>query len=343
VTSGTAYAAVVRRNGELVAGRVRRRGGARSARRRHGQGRWHCGLQGGWAPARSADQAYATTADSSRTCADGGPAARLIAASWARRPGPRCRNGLALHALVTEQTDNSGPPAPRGRLPAPGDQSGRRAGRGRLADSRSTRRPVVPAIMTVLFAAETLYLTWCTRRPAGRVPTGRPPSGLGRACTPPNRSGTGRALAEQVDQIPTEVPDVSSTTWFGGIAWMRDRVPNDAVFESLNEGQAPRGNSKDGVPITQVWRGPVCRRATSRYVKVCVNLTCGRRPSPREASASAATVTEGFRDRHVALHVDRGRSPRRAQPSDLGDPAGGRAVERLDPQRVGGGRGRAGQ
>lgn len=137
--------------------------------------------------------------------------------------------GLAVHALVTEQAEyfrsvRAVWPVPAGPNPDASDPLSAFA----LASARSGG---YPAIMTVLFAAETLYLTWCTRAlEAGSVPPG--PIGDWVALHAGRRFRAGvAALAEQVDQIPPTVPDTSLDGWFDGML-DAEIAFHDAVFAS---------------------------------------------------------------------------------------------------------------
>jgi thiaminase/transcriptional activator TenA len=136
------------------------------------------------------------------------------APSW---PAAR-RNGLAVHALVTEQAEYFA--SARSAWPvaaALGPAAVRRA--GRLSDFAldAARAGGYPAVMTVLFAAETLYLTWCTSaHHAGLTPAGPVADWVALHAAEPFRAGVA-ALAEQVDQIPAAIPDSTLAGWFGGM------------------------------------------------------------------------------------------------------------------------------
>jgi len=177
------------------------------------------------------DQAYANylrvEADFVRTAARLHGFAAWAAPSWASV----CRNGLALHALVTEQTDYFR--AARAAWPVPARLTGSAAGRAeRLADFTlsAARTGGYPAIMTVLFAAETLYLTWCTRaQEIGSVPPGPLRDWVALHAAEPFRAGVD-ALAEQVEEIPSAVPDGQLDTWFSGML-DAEIAFHDAVFE----------------------------------------------------------------------------------------------------------------
>jgi len=176
------------------------------------------------------DRAYANylliEADFVRTAARLHGFAAWAAPSWAAV----CRNGLALHALVTEQTDYFR--ATRAAWPVPArlaDGAGKRA--ERLADFAldAARTGGYPAIMTVLFAAETLYLTWCTHAErTGSVPSGPVRNWVAMHAAEPFRAGVD-ALAEQVDLIPAEVPEGQLDTWFSGML-AAEIAFHDAVF-----------------------------------------------------------------------------------------------------------------
>ncbi|WP_028936354.1 TenA family protein [Pseudonocardia spinosispora] len=136
------------------------------------------------------------------------------------------RNGLAVHALVTEQIDYFRDARARWPVPArPG------AGADRLSDFilGAVETGGYPAAMTALFAAETLYLTWCTRAHAtGTVPPGPIGDWVALHTAPPFRAGVAR-LADQVDQIPPTVPDDHLDAWFTGML-DAEITFHDAVF-----------------------------------------------------------------------------------------------------------------
>jgi thiaminase (transcriptional activator TenA) len=150
------------------------------------------------------------------------------APSWAAAR----RNGLAVHALVTEQAEYFR--SARAAWPVPA-----RAGARAEADAPdplsafaldAARAGGYPAIMTVLFAAETLYLTWCTSAlDGGSVPAGPVRDWVALHAAEPFRAGVA-ALAEQVDQIPPAVPDTALDGWFGGML-AAEIAFHDAIFD----------------------------------------------------------------------------------------------------------------
>jgi len=160
-------------------------------------------------------------------------AARLHGfAAWDAPSWPAVRrNGVALHALVTEQAEYFR--AARAGWPVPaklGAAASRRAHRLSKFALDAARAGGYPAIMTVLFAAETLYLTWCTRaNQAGSVPPGPVRDWLALHAAEPFRAGVA-ALAEQVDLIPPTVADPTLAEWFGGML-EAEIAFHDAVFE----------------------------------------------------------------------------------------------------------------
>jgi thiaminase/transcriptional activator TenA len=177
------------------------------------------------------DQAYANylriESDFVRTAARLHGFAAWSAPSWAAV----CRNGLALHALVTEQADYFRDA--RAAWPVLARLDDAAAGQAdQLADFAlaAARTGGYPAIMTVLFAAETLYLTWCTRaQRTGSVPAGPLGDWVAMHAAEPFRAGVA-ALAEQVDVIPSTVPDGQLNTWFSGML-DAEIAFHDAVFE----------------------------------------------------------------------------------------------------------------
>jgi thiaminase/transcriptional activator TenA len=148
------------------------------------------------------------------------------APSWAAAR----RNGLAVHALVTEQAEyfrcaRAAWPVParaRAELDAPDPLS--------AFALDAARAGGYPAIMTVLFAAETLYLTWCTRAmDGGSVTAGPVRDWVALHAAEPFRAGVA-ALAEQVDRIPPAVPDTALDRWFGGML-DAEVAFHDAIFD----------------------------------------------------------------------------------------------------------------
>lgn len=83
----------------------------------------------------------------------------------------------------------------------------------------------------MLFAAETLYLTWCTRAlDGGWVPAGPIRDWVALHAAEPFRAGS-PALADQVDQIPPAVPDIALDGWFAGML-DAEIAFHDGIFES---------------------------------------------------------------------------------------------------------------
>lgn len=140
------------------------------------------------------------------------------------------RNGLAVHALVTEQTEYFRDVMAHWPVPA---RLGPGAARQAERLSRYTLEVVetggYPAAMTALFAAETLYLTWCTRaHETGTTPPGPISEWVALHAAPAFRSGVA-ALAAQVDDIPSTVADDSLDAWFSGML-DAEITFHDAVF-----------------------------------------------------------------------------------------------------------------
>ncbi|MEU5878715.1 TenA family protein [Spirillospora sp. NPDC047279] len=122
------------------------------------------------------------------------------------------RNAAAVHALTTEQADYfrttraawACRPRPGIAAPALSEYA--------LA---AAREGGYPAVMTVLFAAESLYLTWCTRaHEEGNVPPGPIADWVAMHAGRPFQDGV-NALAAEVDALPT--PDDRLATWFTGM------------------------------------------------------------------------------------------------------------------------------
>ncbi|MFB9840627.1 hypothetical protein, partial [Actinoallomurus acaciae] len=74
-----------------------------------------------------------------------------------------------------------------------------------------------PAVMTVLFAAESLYFTWCVRaHEGGGVPAGPIGEWVSLHAGDAFREGVD-ALAAQVDALSADVPDERLARWFAGM------------------------------------------------------------------------------------------------------------------------------
>ncbi|MFC5753698.1 TenA family protein [Actinomadura rugatobispora] len=126
------------------------------------------------------------------------------------------RNARAVHALTTEQTDYFR--AARAAWPVRADLgAGALAQADRLSEYslEAARTGGYAAVTTILFAAETLYLTWCTRaHEGGAVRSGPIAEWVALHARDPFREGVA-ALAAQVDRL-TE-PDPVLAGWFTGM------------------------------------------------------------------------------------------------------------------------------
>ncbi|GAA3987133.1 hypothetical protein GCM10023085_81490 [Actinomadura viridis] len=126
------------------------------------------------------------------------------------------RNARAVHALTTEQVDYFR--AARAAWPVRSDLSGAALVQaGRLSEFAldAARSGGYAAVTTTLFAAETLYLTWCTRaHEGGAVPPGPIADWVALHARDPFRSGVA-ALAAQVDTLT--VPGSVLAGWFTGM------------------------------------------------------------------------------------------------------------------------------
>ncbi|TDC77906.1 TenA family protein [Actinomadura sp. 7K507] len=126
------------------------------------------------------------------------------------------RNARAAHALTTEQADYFR--SARAAWPVPA-----RAGAGQRAAMLSrfaldaAREGGYPAVMTVMFAAESLYLAWCTRaHEGGAVPPGPIADWVALHADASFRDGV-HALAQEVDAVPGDVTDERLRRWFDGM------------------------------------------------------------------------------------------------------------------------------
>ncbi|MFB4298347.1 TenA family protein [Actinomadura sp. NTSP31] len=126
------------------------------------------------------------------------------------------RNARAVHALTTEQADYF-----RAALAAwPVRARPGVAERARVLSDfalAAAREGGYGAVTTVLFAAESLYLAWCTRaRQEGGAPPGPIADWVALHANEAFREGVD-ALARQVDALPGTVPDDLLVRWFGGM------------------------------------------------------------------------------------------------------------------------------
>jgi thiaminase/transcriptional activator TenA len=126
------------------------------------------------------------------------------------------RNARAVHALTTEQAGYFG--AARAAWPVQARPGA--AERGRILSDfalAAAREGGYAAVMTVLFAAESLYLAWCTRaREKGGAPFGPIADWIALHAGDAFAEGVD-ALARQVDALPASVPDDALVRWFGGM------------------------------------------------------------------------------------------------------------------------------
>ncbi|WP_243716706.1 TenA family protein [Actinomadura sp. KC345] len=126
------------------------------------------------------------------------------------------RNARAVHALTTEQADYFR--SARAAWPVQA-RAGVAQRAGVLSDFAlaAAREGGYPAVMTVMFAAESLYLEWCTHaRELGRVSPGPVADWVALHTDERFRAGV-EALAGEVDAIPAEVPDDLLVGWFTGM------------------------------------------------------------------------------------------------------------------------------
>ncbi|MFF9126576.1 TenA family protein [Streptomyces sp. NPDC014889] len=138
------------------------------------------------------------------------------------------RNARAVHALTTSQADYFRDARAAWPVPArPG--AAQRAGVLSRYALDVAREGGYPAVMTMLFAAERLYLTWCTRaHESGTVPDGAISAWVSLHADQAFRDGV-RALAAEVDALPDEIPQERLTRWFTGML-EAEIAFHDAVF-----------------------------------------------------------------------------------------------------------------
>lgn len=144
-------------------------------------------------------------------------AARLHGLAAWRAPHWRAvtRNAEALHGLATEQTEYFAAARAAWPVRAEVSEAARRAA-SVLSDYAlaAAEEGGYAAVTTVMFAAETLYLTWCTRA----LRDGTPPAGpvadwVELHTREPFTSGVA-ALGAAVDELPSDVTDDRLTAWF---------------------------------------------------------------------------------------------------------------------------------
>ncbi|MCR3718919.1 thiaminase (transcriptional activator TenA) [Prauserella flava] len=128
------------------------------------------------------------------------------------------RNAGALHGLTTEQTEYFAAARAAWPVAAEVSDAARRAA-SVLSDYAvaAAEDGGYPAVTTVLFAAETLYLTWCTRAHRdGTPPAGPIADWVALHTRDPFVSGVD-ALGAAVDELPADVPDDRLAAWFTGM------------------------------------------------------------------------------------------------------------------------------
>ncbi|URN04735.1 TenA family protein [Actinomadura madurae] len=145
-------------------------------------------------------------------------AARLHGLAVWDAPGRQAmeRNARAAHALMTDQAAYFDAARAAWPVPARPDAVRRAAILSEFALA-SAREGGYPAVVTVLFAAESLYLAWCTRaRREGRVPAGPVADWVALHTDEAFRAGVD-ALAQEVDALPAGIPDDRLARWFAGM------------------------------------------------------------------------------------------------------------------------------
>jgi thiaminase/transcriptional activator TenA len=149
-------------------------------------------------------------------------------------------NARAVQALVGEQTEYFR--AARTAWPVGADMSDQQ-----LVQSERLSRYALdaaraggyPAVMTVLFAAESLYYNWCSQAHRNRlVPDGLIAEWVALHAAEPFHTGV-RALASAVDALPQELPDSQMRSWFNGML-DAEIVFHDSVFDPCNTVSADR-------------------------------------------------------------------------------------------------------
>jgi thiaminase/transcriptional activator TenA len=138
-------------------------------------------------------------------------------------------NAAAVHALTTEQKDYFR--AARAEWPVQANLSEAALARANHLSTfalASARAGGYAAVMTMLFAAETLYLTWCTRaHEEGTVRPGPIADWVALHAREPFRGGVA-ALAEQVDRLDT--PGSEPAMWFTGMLKAETEF-HDALYD----------------------------------------------------------------------------------------------------------------
>ncbi len=138
------------------------------------------------------------------------------------------RNSDAVHALTTEQADYFR--KARAEWPVRADLSETALARANHLSTfalETARTGGYAAVTTMLFAAETLYLTWCTRaHEQGMVRPGPIAEWVALHAREPFRGGVA-ALAEQVDRLDRPGPELA--LWFTGML-KAEIVFHDALY-----------------------------------------------------------------------------------------------------------------
>ncbi|MEW2352897.1 TenA family protein [Spirillospora sp. NPDC029432] len=138
------------------------------------------------------------------------------------------RNSAAVHALTTEQADYFR--AARAAWPVRaelGEAALARANHLSTFALETARTGGYAAVTTMLFAAETLYLTWCTRaHEEGAVRPGPIADWVALHAREPFRGGVA-ALAAQVDRL--DRPGSELALWFTGML-KAEIVFHDALY-----------------------------------------------------------------------------------------------------------------
>ncbi|MEU4828713.1 TenA family protein [Actinomadura sp. NPDC023710] len=126
------------------------------------------------------------------------------------------RNARAVHALTTEQAAYFDTARAAWPVPARPDAARRAAILSEFALA-GAREGGYPAVMTLLFAAESLYLTWCSRaHREGRVPAGPIADWVALHAGEDFRAGVD-ALARDLDALPAAVPNGPLVRLFAGM------------------------------------------------------------------------------------------------------------------------------
>lgn len=141
------------------------------------------------------------------------------------------RNAAALHGLTTEQTEYFAAARAAWPVGAEVSETARRAASELSEYALATAEEGgYAAVTTVMFAAETLYLTWCTRALRDGTPPDGPVADWVELHTREPFTAGVAALGAAVDELPAHIPDDRLIGWFTGML-DAEIAFHDAVYQ----------------------------------------------------------------------------------------------------------------